>query len=100
MEEHEEIVNGNDDECYLCEGILNMISIYKLEGGQILCCDNCFRSFHMSCIKMKETPHGDWMCSYCKKLQQQTTEKCSNCEGSLSDSKHFEKLTCSKCLRK
>jgi len=53
----------------------------------------------MSCIKLRETPQGDWMCPYCKDLQQKY-EICPNCEESLSELEHYEQLTCSKCLRK
>lgn len=53
----------------------------------------------MSCIKLREEPEGEWLCPYCKGLDKHG-DKCSNCEESLSDSEHYEKLTCSKCLRK
>jgi len=84
----EEAVDVNDDECYLCE-----------EGGQILCCDNCYRSFHMECIKLKEEPVGDWFCKYCQNLKDSNADICPNSKKSLKNVPNHLKATCSKCLR-
>jgi hypothetical protein len=37
-------------------------------GGELLLCDNCPKSFHLECLKMKqsEIPEGDWYCPGCQ----------------------------------
>ncbi|XP_077147183.1 autoimmune regulator isoform X5 [Ranitomeya variabilis] len=49
---------SNDDECSVCR-----------DGGQLLCCDGCPRSFHLSCLVPPLTyiPSGTWRCGSCKK---------------------------------
>ncbi|XP_069583847.1 autoimmune regulator isoform X1 [Ranitomeya imitator] len=49
---------SNDDECSVCR-----------DGGQLLCCDGCPRSFHLSCLLPPLTyiPSGTWRCGSCKK---------------------------------
>ena len=76
------------------------IKSYSIDGGQILCCDNCFRSFHLECVKLNEEPEGDWLCPYCVALKEPTINLCANCNKTAKDSAHYEKLTCSKCLRR
>jgi len=87
--EEEEMTDGNDDECYLCD-----------DGGDILCCDNCFRSFHMKCLQLTHQPEDNWLCPYCKPLQENKYEKCASCNDSLKEIKSYLKISCSKCLRR
>ncbi|XP_044146953.1 autoimmune regulator-like [Bufo gargarizans] len=49
---------SNDDECSVCR-----------DGGELLCCDGCPRSFHLSCLVPPLTyiPSGTWRCDSCKK---------------------------------
>ncbi|KAM4041032.1 autoimmune regulator isoform 2-T7 [Anomaloglossus baeobatrachus] len=49
---------SNDDECSMCR-----------DGGELLCCDGCPRSFHLSCLVPPLTyiPSGTWRCDSCKK---------------------------------
>ncbi|XP_073529134.1 autoimmune regulator [Phyllobates terribilis] len=49
---------SNDDECSMCR-----------DGGELLCCDGCPRSFHLSCLVPPLTyiPSGTWRCGSCKK---------------------------------
>ena len=37
------------------------------DGGNLLLCDNCPRSFHIECLKIKEEniPEGKWYCPMC-----------------------------------
>lgn len=37
-------------------------------GGELILCDNCPKSFHLGCLKMKSTeiPDGDWYCPGCQ----------------------------------
>ncbi|XP_075719747.1 autoimmune regulator [Rhinoderma darwinii] len=48
---------SNDDECSVCR-----------DGGELLCCDGCPRSFHLSCLAPPLTfiPSGTWRCNSCK----------------------------------
>ena len=47
----------NRDHCNICK-----------EGGELVCCDNCPRSFHLMCLKLKknELPTSQWYCATCK----------------------------------
>lgn len=51
-------IDTNLDYCEVC-----------LTMGDLVCCDVCPRSFHLSCLGMKERdlPEGDWQCNECKK---------------------------------
>lgn len=37
----------NEDICFICK-----------EDGRLLCCDNCYRTFHLTCLGIKNTPRG------------------------------------------
>ena len=50
------IEDPNDDECYECE-----------EGGSLVCCDFCSKSFHQGCAGVRNLPEGKWSCKYCTK---------------------------------
>ena len=49
----------NRDHCNLCK-----------DGGELICCDNCPRSFHPQCLKIDPNliPDGDWYCHKCMYL--------------------------------
>ncbi|XP_047331058.1 uncharacterized protein LOC124934572 [Impatiens glandulifera] len=34
-------------------------------GGEIVMCDKCPSSYHISCLGLKDIPHGDWFCPSC-----------------------------------
>ncbi|GLD94407.1 hypothetical protein PINS_up003018 [Pythium insidiosum] len=57
-EGEEEELDSNLDYCEVC-----------LSAGDLVCCDFCPRSFHLSCLKMteKDLPEGDWQCAECRK---------------------------------
>ena len=50
------------------------------DGGDLILCDNCPRSFHLSCLKLKEEdiPEGNWYCSRCAPKMQKKSEKNNN----------------------
>ncbi|XP_071737032.1 uncharacterized protein [Rutidosis leptorrhynchoides] len=83
-------VNGddpNDDTCGLCG-----------DGGDLICCDGCPSTFHLSCLDMKMLPQGDWhcpncACKYCHKVGGHRTKAYgSRTKSSLS--------TCHLCEKK
>ncbi|KAK9068449.1 hypothetical protein SSX86_012563 [Deinandra increscens subsp. villosa] len=45
----------NDDLCRVCR-----------DGGDLLLCDGCPRSFHQECVGESSIPHGKWYCNYCR----------------------------------
>jgi hypothetical protein len=48
--------DGNVDYCDMCD-----------DAGDLVCCDRCPRSFHMTCLKVKELPDGEWRCPECER---------------------------------
>ena len=46
----------NRDHCNVCK-----------DGGDLVCCDNCPRSFHLNCLKLQaeEIPDEEWYCVKC-----------------------------------
>uniref|UniRef100_A0A7C9EC43 PHD-type domain-containing protein n=1 Tax=Opuntia streptacantha TaxID=393608 RepID=A0A7C9EC43_OPUST len=47
----------NDDLCSICA-----------DGGNLLLCDGCPRSFHMQCASLPSIPCGKWYCKYCQNM--------------------------------
>ncbi|KAI3696718.1 hypothetical protein L6452_29221 [Arctium lappa] len=48
-------VRFNDDLCRICG-----------DGGNLLLCDGCPRSFHQECASELSIPRGKWYCKYCQ----------------------------------
>ncbi|KAL1523161.1 hypothetical protein AB1Y20_018116 [Prymnesium parvum] len=50
--------DGNSSECWYCK-----------DGGDLICCDSCPRSFHFECLvppmRHADMPEGDWFCPLC-----------------------------------
>jgi hypothetical protein len=36
------------------------------EPGQLICCEACPSVYHLSCLNLKNTPKGKWMCFFCR----------------------------------
>ncbi|XP_051143474.1 uncharacterized protein LOC127259898 [Andrographis paniculata] len=47
----------SDDLCFTCQ-----------DGGELLCCDNCPRAFHIECVGLSCVPEGKWYCKYCRNM--------------------------------
>ncbi len=39
------------------------------EGGELMCCDACPRTYHLACLRMQQAPEGDWFCRHCREQQ-------------------------------
>lgn len=50
--------DSHQDECAACG-----------DGGELLCCDGCPRAFHTGCVGLRAIPAGDWLCAFCRSLQ-------------------------------
>jgi hypothetical protein len=50
------------------------------DGGELILCDNCPRSFHLKCLKLKDEdiPEGNWYCPRCHPKIQKKLEKNNN----------------------
>uniref|UniRef100_A0ACD5WEP8 Uncharacterized protein n=1 Tax=Avena sativa TaxID=4498 RepID=A0ACD5WEP8_AVESA len=75
----------NDDTCGICG-----------DGGNLICCDGCPSTFHMSCLELEELPTDDWRCANCS---------CKFCQEHLDhdapDNAEVDSLcSCSQCKEK
>ncbi|KAM3260237.1 hypothetical protein ACQJBY_051481 [Aegilops geniculata] len=75
----------NDDTCGICG-----------DGGNLICCDGCPSTFHMSCLELEELPSDDWRCANCS---------CKFCQEHLNhdapDNAEVDSLhSCSQCKEK
>ncbi|KAM0014471.1 putative histone acetyltransferase chromatin regulator PHD family [Helianthus debilis subsp. tardiflorus] len=76
----------NDDTCGKCG-----------DGGDLICCDGCPSTFHLSCLDMQMLPQGDWhcpncACKYCERVGRHSTKASGRTGNSL--------LTCRLCEKK
>ena len=48
--------SDHQDHCFFCK-----------DGGELLCCDRCPKTFHVYCLNppMNDIPDGEWGCAWC-----------------------------------
>ncbi|XP_055375001.1 nuclear receptor binding SET domain protein isoform X2 [Condylostylus longicornis] len=51
----EKIKPTNTDWCFLCS-----------QNGDLICCDTCPSSFHLSCLKLTQAPKDKFLCELCR----------------------------------
>uniref|UniRef100_A0A8C8EL60 RING-type E3 ubiquitin transferase n=1 Tax=Oncorhynchus tshawytscha TaxID=74940 RepID=A0A8C8EL60_ONCTS len=64
----------NEDWCAVCQN-----------GGELLCCDRCPKVFHLNCHipTLRESPSGEWFCSFCRDLTSPEMEYNPDSQGEL-----------------
>lgn len=79
----------NEDWCAVCQN-----------GGELLCCDKCPKVFHLSCHipTLKESPSGEWYCSFCRDLEAPEMQYVSERKDDLETEK-FPAVDRRKCER-
>eukprot|EP00804_Cyclotella_cryptica_P029472 CCRYP_011281-RE/>CCRYP_011281-RE protein AED:0.21 eAED:0.21 QI:965/1/1/1/0.88/0.84/19/194/1883 len=72
MDRDKPLIVENDDECYICE-----------EGGDLICCDYCEKSFHLDChiprLLPDQIPSENWKCCECK-AHEMPLMRCGECK--------------------
>lgn len=80
----------NDDYCWKCKG-----------KGQLVCCDYCYRSWHIGCAGLKRHPQGQWECPQCAPQQACTycRRECAPAARAMEEELALAGavMTCSKC---
>ncbi|XP_029284477.1 tripartite motif-containing protein 66 [Cottoperca gobio] len=75
--DHDNAEMENEDFCAVC-----------LIGGDLLCCDQCPKVFHLSCHipSLLSFPSGDWVCSLCRDVVQPEVQY--DCENERTSVEH------------
>ncbi|KAL4501101.1 hypothetical protein ABPG73_013839 [Tetrahymena malaccensis] len=75
--------DANESWCFICR-----------DQGKLICCENCSKTFHLTCVGIKKPPTGAWECPYCR---EENKDICCACEKSANEAEI--KVTCSLCYR-
>ncbi|CAA2938935.1 increased DNA methylation 1-like [Olea europaea subsp. europaea] len=67
-----------DDACMICA-----------DGGNLICCERCYSTYHQVCVGMEEVPEGSWYCPYCV---------CKFCGDPAQENDYL--ITCPQCEKK
>mmetsp|Transcript_20081 Transcript_20081/g.41615 ORF Transcript_20081/g.41615 Transcript_20081/m.41615 type:complete len:624 (-) Transcript_20081:2184-4055(-) len=59
--------SDDDDKCAICN-----------DGGDLILCDGCDKSYHLQCVNLREVPEGDWFCPQCTD-EDSDNDKCVIC---------------------
>ncbi|XP_074575334.1 increased DNA methylation 1 [Curcuma longa] len=79
-----EEVDQNDDTCGFC-----------VDGGELICCDNCPSTYHQTCLTMQDLPEGSWYCHNC------ICKSCGNVvKAPKENPRPLAVLECSQCEHK
>ncbi|KAK1426050.1 hypothetical protein QVD17_14718 [Tagetes erecta] len=78
----------NDDLCRVCR-----------DGGDLLLCDGCPRSFHQECAGEPSIPRGKWYCHYCQQSWKCVGESANAlAAGRIAGIDPIEQIT-TRCIR-
>ena len=67
------------------------------DGGSLVLCSNCTRSYHLQCahLKEKDLPVGPWVCTFCfPTIDKKFREEAAKLEKTQKSSKELEIRTC------
>ncbi len=67
-EESDAEESDDDDKCEICG-----------EGGDLLICDGCEKTYHTQCVNLSEIPNGDWFCPTCQLKDDDDDDECEIC---------------------
>ncbi|AQK62984.1 Acyl-CoA N-acyltransferase with RING/FYVE/PHD-type zinc finger protein [Zea mays] len=82
----------NDDTCGICG-----------DGGNLICCDGCPSTFHMSCLGLEALPTDYWCCSncsckFCHEHSSDDAEDTADVDSSLHTCSQCEEQCTDPCL--
>ncbi|KAJ8771052.1 hypothetical protein K2173_023377 [Erythroxylum novogranatense] len=86
---------GRKDKHHQAEQSDEICSICHV-GGDLILCDQCPSSFHITCLGLEDVPDGEWFCPSC------CCQICGHfkCEENVQPSAEVSMLSCDQCLDK
>ncbi|KAL8104307.1 hypothetical protein AgCh_028507 [Apium graveolens] len=76
---------------YFSDDQYDIVCMACHDGGELILCDHCPSTYHLTCISLKIVPDGEWFCPACR---------CGLCgvRNSCNDNRLFTKV-CHQCSR-